>query len=396
MITLKRVIRVGRNMHAYPGQTALVENIYDCITDHARWPGVLEQLRTAVGGRVGVIGVIENATRATRFSVATGEGDLARSLLEDHSGDIPFLLAAPKLSFDEVYTVDKVYELLDPGTQDRWRNARITQEFVIPNALDDFFWLTLVKQSARTGSLAILTGRDKAIAPAELAWLRAMAPHIRRAVTIGDLFEGERALAGAFRRLIESLAHAVIIVTRDMRVLFANAAADSLFREHGVAAYSNGQLTLTFAPAHRAVARAILQGEHDEVALGGAGINVPLARAVAPAIAHVLPLGRRGADVRFADTAAAAVFISVAGVTPTPAIEAISALFGLTAAEARVVTQVADGKSRKEIAAAQGVSDGTVKTQLSTIFDKTGMHDQRHLELLIRELTPPVLPPSHR
>jgi DNA-binding CsgD family transcriptional regulator len=67
-----------------------------------------------------------------------------------------------------------------------------------------------------------------------------------------------------------------------------------------------------------------------------------------------------------------------------------------TPAEARVVTQVAEGKSRKEIAAAQGVSDGTVKTQLANIFDKTGMHDQRHLELLIREITPPVLPLSRR
>ena len=380
----------------YPDDAAIVDDIYDCIAHPTQWPAVIDKLRIAVDGRVGIIGVIENQTQATRFSVATGEADLARELLERHSDDVPFLLAAPKLDFDEVYTVDAVYGLLDPGTQERWRNAKITQEFVVPNALDDFLWLTLVKQATRTGTLCILTGRDKTISGDDLAWMRTMAPHVRRAITIGDLIEADKTLAAAFRRLVESLSHAVLIVTGDMRVLFANAAAEVLLDEKSVVGVSAGRLTLPFAPADKAIARAVMLGERDEVALGAAGINVPLARATAPAIAHVLPLARRQGDARFADAAAAAVFVSVAGVTPTPAIEAIAALFGLTPAEARVVTQIAEGKSRKEIALAQGVSDGTVKTQLSTIFDKTGMHDQRHLELLIREITPPVLPRSQR
>lgn len=381
---------------AYPPSAAIVESVYDCVAHPARWHDTLETLRLAVGGRVGVIGVIDNATRSTRLSVATGEQALVRALIDDHKDDIPFLLAAPRLAFDEPYTVDAVYRLLDPGTQERWRSAKVTQEFVIPNALDDFFWLTLMKQSTRTGSLVILTGRAKHIGAGDLAWMQQMAPHVRRAVTIGDLFDTERAMAAAFRRLVESLAHAVLIVTADMRVVFANEAAEALLNERAVANLTGGRLTLPFAHAERAIARAVLLGERDEVALGAAGINVPLASAEAPAIAHVLPLARRESEARFADSAAAAIFISVAGVTPTPAIEAIAALFGLTPAEARVMTQVADGKSRKAIALSQGVSDSTVKSQLSAIYDKTGMHDQRQLELLIREITPPVLPPSQR
>ena len=46
--------------------------------------------------------------------------------------------------------------------------------------------------------------------------------------------------------------------------------------------------------------------------------------------------------------------------------------------------------TRAEIATASGVSDGTVKSQLTTIYDKTGANGQRELELLIRDLTPPV------
>ena len=71
-------------------------------------------------------------------------------------------------------------------------------------------------------------------------------------------------------------------------------------------------------------------------------------------------------------------------------LDAIAALFGLTAAEKRVAGHVADGSTRGEIAASSGVSDGTVKSQLAAIFDKTGTSHQRELQLLIRELSPPV------
>jgi DNA-binding CsgD family transcriptional regulator len=125
-----------------------------------------------------------------------------------------------------------------------------------------------------------------------------------------------------------------------------------------------------------------------------AGINVPLALTAAPAVAHVLPLARRDPEARFANDAAAGIFISVAGHTPPPAIEAIAALFGLTAGEKRVVGDVAEGKSRKDIALSHGVSGETIKTQLAAIFDKTGTSDQRQLEHLIRDVTPPLFPPS--
>ncbi|MEI9410095.1 hypothetical protein O7A60_15105 [Mesorhizobium sp. Ld1326N3] len=46
--------------------------------------------------------------------------------------------------------------------------------------------------------------------------------------------------------------------------------------------------------------------------------------------------------------------------------------------------------SQREIAAASGVSDGTIKSQLATIFHKTGTGDHRELELLIRELSSPL------
>jgi DNA-binding CsgD family transcriptional regulator len=88
--------------------------------------------------------------------------------------------------------------------------------------------------------------------------------------------------------------------------------------------------------------------------------------------------------------AAAAIFIAAPGSDVTPAIDAVAALFGLTSAEKRVASLVGSGKTRSEIAQLHGVSEHTVKAQLAAIYDKTNTRDQRGLQLLIRELTPPV------
>ncbi|WSG99894.1 LuxR C-terminal-related transcriptional regulator [Rhizobium ruizarguesonis] len=55
-----------------------------------------------------------------------------------------------------------------------------------------------------------------------------------------------------------------------------------------------------------------------------------------------------------------------------------------------MVGYVSEGMTRSEIANAQGIADGTVKSQLAAIYDKTGAEDQRSLQQLVRELSPPV------
>jgi DNA-binding CsgD family transcriptional regulator len=209
-------------------------------------------------------------------------------------------------------------------------------------------------------------------------------------VTIGDLFEAERRKADIFRSIIESLDHPVLIVADDMQVIFANPAAEALLAQNTSVSSVRGQLSFAYGNANAAIGRAVLLGTRDEFALGPSGINIPLVRSMVPAVAHVMPLARRDISARMSQRAAAAIFIAAAGAAPVPALEAIAALFGLTAAEKRVAGHVFAGRTRREIAAASGVSDGTIKSQLATIFDKTATGDQRELQLLMRELTPPL------
>jgi DNA-binding CsgD family transcriptional regulator len=65
---------------------------------------------------------------------------------------------------------------------------------------------------------------------------------------------------------------------------------------------------------------------------------------------------------------------------------ALTAAFGLTAAEAQVAVAVAGGKSRDAIAAMRGVSMETLRAQLRSVYQKTGCSRETQLALLVRSL----------
>ena len=58
--------------------------------------------------------------------------------------------------------------------------------------------------------------------------------------------------------------------------------------------------------------------------------------------------------------------------------------YGLTAAEARVAAHLADGGSIDTYATEAGVTRGTVRVQLKSVFAKTGVNRQASLVKLVR------------
>lgn len=374
------------------GLSDLVGAVYDCIPDASLWQDTLERVRHLCDGYLATLAVLDTDTKSARFSVACGDPQVLAPLVSTYNSDMPFFTAIPKMDLDVPLTVDSLYELDGPNTRERWLSSKMAREWAMPNKLDDFIWVPVMKQPGRIGNLVVVTHKERpAITRADLDLVSALSPHVRRAVTIGDLFETERRKGEIFRDIVDTLSHPVLIVAADMQIVFANLAAERLLQTKDMLTSLRGQLNFAFPHAQRAITQAVETGRHDEFALGPTGINIPLANCAMPSVAHVMPLAKRDPSQRVAQRAAAAIFIASAGSAPLPAMDAIAALFGLTAAEKRVAAQVASGKSRHDIAHASGVSDGTVKSQLAAIFDKTNTSDQRDLALLIRDLTPPQL-----
>lgn len=66
-------------------------------------------------------------------------------------------------------------------------------------------------------------------------------------------------------------------------------------------------------------------------------------------------------------------------------------VFGLTGAEARLAVALVRGLELKEIAAANGVAEATIRSQLKSVLAKTGTHRQSQLVALVSRLA--RLPP---
>lgn len=380
---------------AVPSQDDLIGAIYDAVADPGGWSSALQAITAAFEAELALLAVADTVHGTARFRAGWGAPEVLAPLMSDRLPDLPFYAGLQRMRIDTPVTVDMLYALQGPDTRRIWLDSRLNRDWARPNRLDDFFWVALMKQTARLGSVIVITGDDRRpISRADLARFARLAPHLRRAVTIGDLFEVERARAGAFRAVLDALACPVLLVGADLRLMHANLAAEArLAAPEGPLGVRQGRLCPVWAPAAQALAQAVAQGARAEAGLGPAGIGVPLAPAVRPAVAHVLPLARRDPAHRD-EGVAAAVFVAEAGIDPLPAIEAVGALFGLTAAERRVAAQIAQGLDRAQIAAANAVSDGTVKSQLAAIYDKTGTGDKRTLARLIRDLTPPLRAPD--
>ena len=89
-------------------------------------------------------------------------------------------------------------------------------------------------------------------------------------------------------------------------------------------------------------------------------------------------------------TPAAAVFLVDKGVRHVLHRELLQSLFALTPAEARLAEQFANGISLTEVADNLRITVATARTQLKSVFRKTGTSRQAELVRLLLLLSPTV------
>jgi DNA-binding CsgD family transcriptional regulator/PAS domain-containing protein len=98
-------------------------------------------------------------------------------------------------------------------------------------------------------------------------------------------------------------------------------------------------------------------------------------------LVHAAPLARSAPELF--ERATAIVMIDDLDAPLTPTARVLRQAFGLTSAEAAIATAVSSGRELGEIAHSRGVSLGTLRNQLNTIFAKTGARRQTELVALL-------------
>ena len=222
-----------------------------------------------------------------------------------------------------------VVSRLDP--QFSSNEFRYYREWVRPQHYIDAMGLTVLRERDRIGALSLSRHESfGVVTDRDLNVVRLLAPHIRRAVAIGDVLNMQAIKIGTFEGALDLLQAGVLFVDRDCRIVHADGAARAMLEEGSPIQSVRGELRTHLPQATAALKRAVAVAV--EPAIGRSGIGVPLPRPDGdPAHVHVLPLISGQTRTRLAPGACAALFVAVKGKPDRPARKTIAAVFELTA-----------------------------------------------------------------
>lgn len=368
--------------------------IYDSAVDPGAWPTALEAMCGLVDGFHGSIAIYDLAQH--RFRLATDwcadpEWPRWKKLLDEtYAAQMPFYALAAQQDIDSVCNTSMMAAMLGRDLADL-HETPFFKEWALPSGHRDVLNGTVMKSGTRYGTFNLHTSTSRDLTtPQELEICTLLAPHVRRAITIGDLFDVVASKATSLQATLDTLNAPVLVTDVHARVVHANRAGEAMLRDGGPLRTEAGRLTAGVTPVTNALQTAISRSADPVKQIGGVGIGVPLRTPDgSPSLAHVLPLSRGGPKRDGGPTGQAAVFVSPADHV-LPEADALMGLFGLTQMEARVLLQVAAGKRRAEAANELGIADSTAKTHLERVYQKTGVGDQAALARLVAALGSPA------
>jgi DNA-binding CsgD family transcriptional regulator len=372
----------------------LIGLIYDCVLAPDRWVETLHAIRSDLSFFQALLSLwrapaVVPVARNRWFSAGLDETWIERlpqygPEMQDYWGGINVVQSIP---------------LGEPQVASQWKGLRkastnrFVEEWLAPQSIIDLVACGVLRRPGALGSI-VFTRHEEAgpVTEAEVAALRLLGPHFRRAVEIGNLLDMKTIEAATFASAFEALSAGLVLADREARVVHANAAARAMLNAAEPIRLVHGRLTLPTPLASNALVDAIARSAGNLAHLGQRGISIPARmKDGRPCVTHVLPL--RGGEARweFEQGAIAAVFIARAETAPEMPAAALALMYDVTPAETRVLELVVEGRALKEIAEKLGVSITTVRTHLARLFHKTGTSRQAELVALIGRMMPSVL-----
>lgn len=333
---------------------ALVDRIYECAVLADGWPALLAELGQHVGAQGGFVAAARAQDDVNYVASESVQPLYERFLAEGWAARNPRFprlaaLGEPRFVTDtdictqeEVDTLPVYTEFLRP------LGFEVAAATFVPGSFGDDVILSMEGFASRAAGYDAI--------PA----LNGLRPHLARAAMLSARLAFARLSAAA--DVLEAIGvPAALLGAR--RVLHANPSfeATGLLHRQGFADW------LRDAAAHTAT----MQGT-------SRAILPPLLPQ--PAVLHLYPVRGAARDL-FLGVSTVAVLARGQGAVPDSGV--IRELLDLTAAEARLAQAVARGQTVAEAARAAGVTEGTARSQLKSIYAKTGIARQTELAVLL-------------
>lgn len=239
---------------------------------------------------------------------------------------------------------------------------------------------TLLAEDGIVANVTLMRAPDmKTFSQDEVRAFEVLSRHMTRALQM-SIRLGRTEASATTTAVLEALPQPVAIVGAQQLLLYANGAMEALLRRADVLALRRGRLCAVHAEPDRQLADRIAAA----IASGADATPAPAAPVLltrgerSRQCATVIPLIGRVGQTLIARPTALLMVADDAG-APERSRAAICRRHRLTVAEGRLAELLARGRGLREAAQAMGVTYGTARGYLKTVFEKTGAHTQAQL-----------------
>jgi DNA-binding CsgD family transcriptional regulator len=347
----------------------IVERIYAAVLDPSQWALVVGELGAMFG------------SASCLFVQNLGAPDIGDIIFHDISESaidsyrehycqvnpiVPALLASPDLH---------IAPHLQVVERPAWDRSEYFNDWYRPQRFHHS-----IGSPFRTGSgtrtFAVLfrdQGRGDYTDGEERAFARLL-PHLKRGVELGHHFSVQRALASEAQRALGRAGVNCVALTRTGMIADLGPGAEQALAKAG-ARIDDGRIWLgtteRTSSLIQSVARVADSGVGESIALRPFLGSAPLKAELVPFTSSFIHLGSLGPKVL--------LLIQADDRDRGTNVQGIAEAFGLTGAETRLLSSLAQGESLPAYCQRLGLSRNTAKTQLAAIFQKTGTARQADL-----------------
>lgn len=360
----------------------LIGEIYEASLDDSRWERVMEAVATSFDCVSALIRILDPDHSKVDIAFTYGFTEAARRDYADHFVHIdPFVSA---LNARPVGYLGISQEILSDRELIR---TEYYNDYMRPHARFHLAGGFIVREQGRVVQLALQRERQTGLFDSsELQTLGMLAGHIKRSFHFSRLIRQSRLLETSLSQSLERISIPVILLSQGLTVTYMNPAAEILIDESKDVFIANNRVIFSDSGFASRLKRQIADNRHASDSSSAPGNSAVHAAVTGELKVVTAPLPAADALEITATTGIQAdtlLFLSRSGDGKTldPAI--LRSLYGLTVAEARLVGQLAGGMLPDAIRERFQLSRNTLKTQLRSIFRKTGVHNQADLQRLV-------------
>lgn len=356
--------------------------IYDAVADASHWPTFLQSFARAIGAPKGLLALRDSKHIEFACVCWCGWSDEDIRLYgERYAESDPWRIAAGRWPEGVARDIE-----LCPRAE--MEASAAFREFYAPRGAVHGMGAIILVTGTGQATLSVL--RDAGAGPfgePEMAILRTLAPHLRRAALLHTELFSLRAQLATFTGHLDRYPHALLLTDAECRVLYANTAAREIAESRDGFAIEAGRISVGSAKrdtVFREALSAIASSRNGSMQR----LEIPRPSGKQPYRLMLMPVQALGGIPMGASLPAVSVVIvdSESQAGPDPSV--LRELFSLTPAEAHVTGQLVRGRSVEEIAAEASISVETVRTHIKRTLSKTATERQGELISLILRSTP--------